>query len=112
MKKIEAIIRPDKLDEVTNALEKEDLVSINVTEIRGRGRQKGAKLTWRGTEYLMEMVPKIKLDMVVRDEDAKKAVDIIVKNAYTGEVGDGKIFVIAVEEAIRVRTEECNEDAL
>ena len=112
MKKIEAIIRPDKLDEVTTALEAENLVSINVTEIRGRGRQKGAKLTWRGAEYLMEMVPKIKLDMVVRDEDAKKAVKIIVKNAYTGEVGDGKIFVIPVEEAIRVRTEECNEDAL
>jgi len=112
VKKIEAIIRPDKLDEVTTALEAENLVSINVTEIRGRGRQKGAKLTWRGAEYLMEMVPKIKLDMVVRDEDAKKAVKIIVKNAYTGEVGDGKIFVIPVEEAIRVRTEECNEDAL
>jgi len=112
MKKIEAIIRPDKLDEVTDALEKESLVSMSVTEIRGRGRQKGAKLSWRGTEYLMEMVPKIKIDMIVSDEDAEKAVRIVVDKAYTGEVGDGKIFVLPVEEAIRVRTGERGQDAL
>ncbi len=102
MKKIEAIIRPEKLDEVKSALEKESLVSMNVTEIRGRGRQKGAKLMWRGDEYLMEMVPKMKIDMVVRDGDAEKVVKIIRETAYTGNIGDGKIFVLPVEEAIRV----------
>lgn len=112
MKKIEAIIRPEKLDEVKSALENERLVSMSVTEIRGRGRQKGAKLAWRGTEYLMEMVPKMKIEMVVRDEDAAKVVKIIRENAYTGNVGDGKIFVLSIEEAIRVRTGETGEEAL
>ena len=112
MKKIEAIIRPEKLDEVKSALEKENLVSMSVTEIRGRGRQKGAKLTWRGTEYLVEMVPKMKIDMVVRDEDAEKVVKIIRERAYTGNTGDGKIFVLPVEEAVRVRTGERGEEAL
>jgi nitrogen regulatory protein P-II 1 len=112
MKKIEAIIRPEKLDEVKNALEKENLVSMNVTEIRGRGIQKGAKLMWRGDEYLMEMVPKMKIDMVVRDGDAEKVVKIIRETAYTGNIGDGKIFVLPVEEAIRVRTGERGEEAL
>ena len=112
MKKIEAIIRPEKLDEVKSALEKENLVSMNVTEIRGRGRQKGAKLTWRGTEYLMEMVPKMRIDMVVRDEDAEKVVKIIRERAYTGNIGAGKIFVLPVEEAVRVRTGERGEEAL
>jgi nitrogen regulatory protein P-II 1 len=112
MKKIEAIIRPEKLDEVKSALEEEHLLSMNVTEIRGRGRQKGAKLMWRGDEYLMEMVPKMKIDMVVRDEDAAKAVEIIRETAYTGNVGDGKIFVLSVEDAIRVRTGETGDAAL
>ncbi|MDI6810078.1 MAG: P-II family nitrogen regulator [archaeon] len=112
MKKIEAIIRHEKLDEVKSALEKENLVSMNVTEIRGRGRQKGAKLAWRGTEYLREFVPKTKIDMVVRDEDADKVVKIIRESAYTGEIGDGKIFVLPVEAAIRVRTGERDEEAL
>ncbi len=112
MKKIEAIIRPEKLDEVKSALEKENLVSMNVTEIRGRGRQKGAKLMWRGDEYLMEMVPKMKIDMVVRDADAEKVVKIVREAAYTGNIGDGKIFVLPVEEAIRVRTGERGEEAL
>jgi nitrogen regulatory protein P-II 1 len=112
MKKIEAIIRPEKLDEVKSALEKENFVSMSVTEIRGRGRQKGAKLAWRGTEYLMEMVPKMKIDMVVRDEDAEKVVEIIRESAYTGNIGDGKIFVLPVEEVIRVRTGDKGEKAL
>jgi nitrogen regulatory protein P-II 1 len=112
MKKIEAIIRPEKLDEVKSALEKETFVSMSVTEIRGRGRQKGAKLAWRGTEYLMEMVPKMKIDMVVRDEDAEKVVEIIRESAYTGNIGDGKIFVLPVEEVIRVRTGDKGEKAL
>jgi nitrogen regulatory protein P-II 1 len=104
MKKIEAIIRPEKLDEVKAALEKENRVSMNVMEIRGRGRQKGAKLMWRGDGYLMEMVPKMKIDLVVRDGDVEKVVKIIRESAYTGNIGDGKIFVLSIEEAIRVRT--------
>jgi nitrogen regulatory protein P-II 1 len=112
MKKIEAIIRPEKLDDVKRALENEGFASMNVTEIRGRGRQKGAKLTWRGTEYLMELIPKTKVDLVVRDQDAKKVVKIIRESAYTGTIGDGKIFVLPVEEAMRVRTGEEGEEAL
>lgn len=112
MKKIEAIIRHEKLDEVKSALEKENLVSMNVTEIRGRGRQKGAKLVWRGTEYQREFVPKTRIDMVLRDEDVEKVVKIICESAYTGNIGDGKIFVLPVEEAIRVRTGERGEEAL
>jgi nitrogen regulatory protein P-II 1 len=112
MKKIEAIIRPEKLDDVKRALENEGFSSMNVTEIRGRGRQKGAKLTWRGTEYLMELIPKTKVDLVVRDEDAKTVVKIIRESAYTGTIGDGKIFVLPVEEAVRVRTGEEGEEAL
>jgi nitrogen regulatory protein P-II 1 len=112
MKKIEAIIRPEKLDDVKRALENEGFSSMNVTEIRGRGRQKGAKLTWRGTEYLMELIPKTKVDLVVRDQDAKKVVNIIRESAYTGTIGDGKIFVLPVEEAVRVRTGEEGEEAL
>ncbi len=112
MKKIEAIIRPEKLDDVKSALEKENLVSMTVTEIRGRGRQKGAKLMWRGDEYLVEMVPKTKIEMVVRDEDVEKAVKIIREAAYTGNIGDGKIFVLSIEDAIRVRTGERGEEAL
>lgn len=112
MKKIEAIIRPEKLDDVKRALENEGFSSMNITEIRGRGRQKGAKLTWRGTEYLMELIPKTKVDLVVRDQDAKKVVKIIRESAYTGNIGDGKIFVLPVEEAVRVRTEEEGEAAL
>jgi nitrogen regulatory protein P-II 1 len=101
MKKIEAIIRPEKLDDVKRALEKEGFASMNVT-----------KLTWRGTEYLMELIPKTKVDLVVRDEDAKKVVKIIRESAYTGNIGDGKIFVLPVEEAMRVRTGEEGEAAL
>ncbi len=112
MKKIEAIIRPEKLNEVKAALERENHFSMSVMEIRGRGKQKGAMLTWRGTEYLMEMVPKVKIEMVVRDESAEKVVEIIRRSAYTGKIGDGKVFVLPIEEAVRVRTGERGEDAL
>jgi nitrogen regulatory protein P-II 1 len=112
MKKIDAIIRLEMLDDVKNALEAENIVSMSVSEIRGRGRQKGAKLMWRGDEYVREFVPKTKIEMVLRDEDVAKAVKIILETAYTGNVGDGKIFVLPVEEAIRVRTGETCEEAL
>lgn len=112
MKKVEAIIRLEKLDEVKAALERENFVSMSVSEIRGRGRQKGAKLVWRGTEYLMEFVPKMKIEIVLRDEDVEKVVQIIRESAYTGNIGDGKIFIMHVEDAIRVRTGERGEAAL
>lgn len=85
---------------------------MNVTEIRGRGRQKGAKLMWKGDECLMEMAPKMGIDMVIRDEDVEKAVKVIRESAYTGNIGDGRIFVLPVEEAIRVRTGERGGEAL
>jgi len=112
MKKVEAIIRLEMLDDVKNALEAENIVSMSVSEIRGRGRQKGAKLMWRGDEYVREFVPKTKIELVVRDADTAKAVKIIRETAYTGNIGDGKIFVLAVEEVIRVRTGETGESAL
>ncbi|MDF2955119.1 MAG: Nitrogen regulatory protein PII [Candidatus Alkanophagales archaeon MCA70_species_2] len=112
MKKIEAIVRPEKVDDVKSALERAGFVSMNVTEIRGRGRQRGLKLMWRGSEYLVDMVPKVKIEMVVRDGDVEKVAAIIKENAYTGNIGDGKIFVVPVEEAIRIRTGERGEDAI
>lgn len=112
MKKIEAIVRPEKVDDVKSALERAGFVSMNVSEIRGRGRQKGLKLVWRGSEYLVDMVPKVKIEMVVRDDDVEKVVPIIKENAYTGNIGDGKIFIMPVEEAIRIRTGERGEEAV
>lgn len=112
MKKIEAIVRPEKVDDVKSALERAGFVSMNVTEIRGRGRQRGLKLMWRGSEYLVDMVPKVKIEMVVRDGDVEKVAAIIKENAYTGNIGDGKIFVVPVEEAIRIKTGERGEDAI
>jgi len=106
MKKIEAIVRPEKVDDVKSALERAGFVSMNVTEIRGRGRQRGLKLMWRGSEYLVDMVPKVKIEMVVRDGDVEKVAAIIKENAYAGNIGDGKIFVGPVTEAIRIGTGE------
>ena len=112
MKKIEAIIRPHKLDEVHNALLESGFAGLSVTEIRGYGRQKGHKEIYRGSEYNIEFVPKIKLELVCDDEKAEKAISIIIQNSKTGEVGDGKIFVLNVEETIRIRTEESGNSAI
>jgi nitrogen regulatory protein P-II 1 len=112
MKKIEAIIRPEKLEIVKRALEDAGFVSMNVTEVKGRGKQKGIKQMWRGREYTVDMLPKVRIGMVVRDDDVEKIVEIIQQNAKTGNVGDGKIFVIPIEEAIRVRTGERGDKAL
>ncbi len=112
MKKIEAIIRPFKLDDVKEALVEEGIRGLTISEIRGYGRQKGHTETYRGSEYRIEFVPKIKIEVVVDDSIAEKVIDAILRTAKTGQVGDGKIFVIDVKDAIRIRTEEAGNQAL
>ena len=112
MKKIEAIIRPFKLDEVKEALVEEGIKGLTITEVRGYGRQKGHTETYRGSEYRIEFIPKIKIEIVVDDGQVDKIVDAILKTAKTGQVGDGKIFITGVNEVIRIRTEESGKDAL
>lgn len=112
MKKIEAIIRPHKLDEVREALIEAGIKGMTMFEARGIGRQKGQTEIYRGSEYQIDFVPKIKLELVVTDEILEKAISIILNSAKTGQVGDGKIFISTIDEAIRVRTEETGESAL
>lgn len=112
MKKIEAIIREEKLEDVKKALEENSYYGITISEVSGRGRQKGIPLQWRVGEYRVDLLPKIKIELVVFDDDVQTAVAAIVRNARTGEVGDGKIFVLPVENAIRVRTGEDGEKAI
>ncbi|MGE5315182.1 MAG: P-II family nitrogen regulator [Acidobacteriota bacterium] len=112
MKKIEAVIRPHKLDEVRDALQEAGFRGLTVTEVKGYGRQMGHSEIYRGSEYSINFLPKIKVEVVCSDERSDTVVDLILKHAHTGEVGDGKIFIIPVEEAIRVRTQEVGEDAL
>jgi nitrogen regulatory protein P-II 1 len=112
MKKIEAIIRPFKLDEVKEALIEEGIRGLTVSEVRGYGRQKGHTETYRGSEYHIEFVPKIKIEIVIEDEKEEKVIDAILRTANTGQVGDGKIFISNVEDAIRIRTEESGREAL
>ncbi len=112
MKKIEAIIREEKLDDVKKALEENSYYGITVSEVSGRGRQKGIALQWRVGEYRVDLLPKLKIELVVFDDDVNTAVSAIVRNARTGEVGDGKIFILPVENAIRVRTGEEGEKAI
>ncbi len=112
MKKIEAIIRPFKLEEVKEALMEEGVRGLTITEVRGYGRQKGHKETYRGSEYRIEFVPKIKIEIVVESEKLENVIDAILRTAKTGQVGDGKIFIYNVEDAIRIRTEESGKEAL
>jgi nitrogen regulatory protein PII len=112
MKKIEAIIRPFKLEEVKEALVEEGIRGLTISEVRGYGRQKGHTETYRGSEYRIEFVPKIKIEVVVEDSKAEKVVDAILKTAKTGQVGDGKIFIYNVEDVVRIRTGESGKDAL
>lgn len=112
MKKIEAIIRPFKLDEVKEILLEEGIKGLTITEVRGYGRQKGHTETYRGSEYQIEFVPKIKIEVVVKDEIAEKVVTSILKVAKTGQVGDGKIFISEITDAIRIRTDESGPEAL
>jgi nitrogen regulatory protein PII len=112
MKKIEAIIKPFKLEEVKDALGDMGIEGMTVSEVKGFGRQKGHTEIYRGSEYTVDFLPKIKIELVVTDAKAAEAVAAIVKTAKTGKIGDGKIFVSAVEEAIRIRTEEKGESAV
>jgi nitrogen regulatory protein P-II 1 len=112
MKKIEAIIRPFKLEEVKEALVEEGIRGLTISEVRGYGRQKGHTETYRGSEYRIEFVPKIKIEVVIEDSKAEKVVDAILKTAKTGQVGDGKIFIYDVEDVVRIRTGESGKDAL
>ena len=112
MKKIEAIIRPFKLDEVKEALMEEGIRGLTISEVRGYGRQKGHTETYRGSEYRIEFIPKIKIEVVVEDNKTEKVVDAILRTAKTGQVGDGKIFIYDVIDVIRIRTEESGQEAL
>jgi nitrogen regulatory protein P-II 1 len=112
MKKIEAIIKPFKLDEVKEALSAVGVQGLTVTEVKGFGRQKGHKEQYRGAEYVVEFLPKVKLEIVVPDELCKPAIEAIAKAASTGRIGDGKIFVSNIEEAIRIRTGESGDVVL
>ncbi len=112
MKKIEATIRPEKLEPVKAALAEMGILGMTVTEVSGRGRQRGISLQWRVGEYIVEFLPKIKIEVVVIDEDLGKVLHAIVTTARTGERGDGKIFVLPVEDAVRVRTGDVGENAI
>ena len=112
MKKIEAIIKPFKLDEVREALSDVGITGLTVTEVKGFGRQKGHTELYCGAEYVVDFLPKIKIEIVVNNEDADAAIDAIIKAARTGKIGDGKIFVMPVEHVVRIRTGETNESAV
>ena len=112
MKKIEAVIKPFKLDEVKEALNDVGVQGITVSEVKGFGRQKGHTELYRGAEYVVDFLPKIKVEIAVKDEMVDKVVQAIVQAANTGRIGDGKIFVLPVEEAIRIRTGERGPDAV
>jgi len=112
MKKIEAIIRHFKLEDVKNALTEEGVMGMTVCEVRGFGRQKGHVEMYRGTEYAVDFVPKVKLEIVVSDDQLQKTVSTIMRAAQTGQIGDGKIFVSDLANAIRIRTGEIGDDAV
>lgn len=112
MKKVEAVVRHFKLEDVKSAITEAGVHGMTVTEVRGFGRQKGHKETYRGAEYIVDFMPKVKIEVVVADELLDKVVDSIVTSARTGQVGDGKIFVSNIERVIRIRTSEVDESAL
>ena len=112
MKKIEAIVKPHKLDDVKAALTQVGIQGLTVTEVRGFGRQKGHKEQYRGAEYTVDLVPKVKVEVVVADQAVTAAVEAIVRAARTGEIGDGKVFVSSLESALRIRTGEKGDSAI
>ncbi len=112
MKQITAIIKPFKLDEVREALAEVGVTGLTVTEVKGFGRQKGHTELYRGAEYVVDFLPKVKIEVVVKDDQVESAIDAIVKSARTGKIGDGKIFVTSVEQVIRIRTSETGEAAV
>ncbi|MCO5382295.1 MAG: P-II family nitrogen regulator [Methanosarcina barkeri] len=112
MKKIEAIIRPTKLEEVKRSLEDVGFSSLTITDVKGRGQQKGIIQQWRGQEYRVDLLQKVKIELTVNDEDVDKVIDTIVSSARTENIGDGKIFVLPVEMAVRIRTGERDGKAI
>ncbi|MEO8346159.1 MAG: P-II family nitrogen regulator [Betaproteobacteria bacterium] len=112
MKKIEAIVKPFKLDEVREALSELGATGLTVTEVKGFGRQKGHTELYRGAEYVVDFLPKVKVEVVLPDSMAERAVEAIIKAAHTGKIGDGKIFVTTVEQVVRIRTGEAGDAAI
>ena len=112
MKKIDAIVKPFKLDEVREALSEIGVTGLTVTEVKGFGRQKGHTELYRGAEYVVDFLPKVKIEIVVADNIVEQAIEAIVKAARTGKIGDGKIFVTSVEQVVRIRTGETDESAI
>jgi len=112
MKKVEAIIKPYKLEEVKEALTEIDINGMTISEVKGYGRQQGHSELYRGAEYIVDLIPKVKIEVVVSEERVDEVVDTIAKNAQTGKIGDGKIFVSSIEKTIRIRTGEEDEEAL
>ena len=112
MKKIEAIIKPFKLDDVREVLTEIGITGMTVSEVKGFGRQKGHTEVYRGAEYAVDFLPKVKIEMVLRDEQVEQAVDVIIETARSGKIGDGKIFILPVEEAVRIRTGERDDAAV
>ena len=112
MKKVEAVIKPFKLEEVKDALAEVGIEGMTVTEVKGFGRQKGHTEIYRGSEYTVDFLPKIKLDIVVGDDNVEAATKAIISAAKTGKIGDGKVFISAIEEAVRIRTDEKGDEAL
>ena len=112
MKKIDAIIKPHKLDDVRQALDEAGISGLTVSEVKGFGRQKGHSETYRGAEYKIDFLPKIKLEIALQEDQVDRCIEIIVNHAKTGKIGDGKIFVTNIERIVRIRTGEENEEAL
>ena len=112
MKKIEAVIKPFKLDEVREALSEVGIIGLTVTEVKGFGRQKGHTELYRGAEYVVDFLPKVKIEVVVKGDDVERCIEAIIKAAKTGKIGDGKIFVTPVEQVVRIRTGETDESAV
>ena len=112
MKKIEAIIRPESVDAVRNALNVTGVTGLMISEIEGHGKQKGVVQQWRGEKYKIELLPKAKIEIVVKDQDMERVCKTIIDNTKTGEIGDGKIFIYPLEDAIRIRTGEKGESAI
>lgn len=112
MKKIEAIIRPEKLEDVRRALQETGCGGLMISEIEGHGKQKGVVQQWRGEKYKVELLPKIKIEAVVKDSDLERIIEVIIASARTAEIGDGKIFVLDVQNVIRIRTGEAGEEAI
>jgi nitrogen regulatory protein P-II 1 len=112
VKKIDAVLKPFKLDEVREALSEIGVTGLTVTEVKGFGRQKGHTELYRGAEYVVDFLPKVKIEIVVADSILEQAIEAIIKSARTGKIGDGKIFVTSVEQVVRIRTGEINESAI